>query len=188
MRQIRAEPDPRPHGWALARGARSSLPDPPTEARCPKKSVATRPRRPTTTTTRASHRRRRRVGRRRQPSSFPTRPPFMSPPSVPARRASPSAAEPIGLPMFWVARLRRRLLPLVSRTQPAGGDTYGAGRYLLDTAKGPIWVPTGVAGCCSISTFAYQPSCSYDPRWSCSAAPRENWLTMPIRGGERLRP
>jgi len=34
--------------------------------------------------------------------------------------------------------------------------------------------------------FAYQPSCSYDPRWSCPLAPAENRLTVPIRAGERL--
>ena len=35
--------------------------------------------------------------------------------------------------------------------------------------------------------FAYQPSCSYDPQWSCPLPPRENWLTRPIHAGERFR-
>jgi uncharacterized protein (DUF1684 family) len=34
--------------------------------------------------------------------------------------------------------------------------------------------------------YAYNPSCSYDPRWSCPLAPLENRLEAPIRAGERL--
>ena len=34
--------------------------------------------------------------------------------------------------------------------------------------------------------FAYQPSCSYDPRWTCPLAPPANRLDMPVRAGERL--
>jgi uncharacterized protein len=33
--------------------------------------------------------------------------------------------------------------------------------------------------------FAYNPSCSYDPRWICPLAPPGNTLTVPVRGGER---
>ena len=33
--------------------------------------------------------------------------------------------------------------------------------------------------------FAYNPSCSYDPRWVCPLAPPGNRLAVPIRGGER---
>jgi uncharacterized protein (DUF1684 family) len=36
--------------------------------------------------------------------------------------------------------------------------------------------------------YAYHPSCVYDPRWSCPLAPQENWLPVPIPGGERLAP
>ena len=34
--------------------------------------------------------------------------------------------------------------------------------------------------------FAYNPSCSYDPRWVCPLAPPGNRLERPVRGGERL--
>jgi len=34
--------------------------------------------------------------------------------------------------------------------------------------------------------FAYQPSCAFDPRWSCPLSPPENQLDLPIRAGERL--
>jgi uncharacterized protein len=35
--------------------------------------------------------------------------------------------------------------------------------------------------------FAYQPSCSYDVRWTCPLAPPANRLAAPIEAGERLR-
>jgi uncharacterized protein (DUF1684 family) len=34
--------------------------------------------------------------------------------------------------------------------------------------------------------FAYNPSCSYDPRWSCPLAPPGNRLTVAITAGERV--
>ena len=34
--------------------------------------------------------------------------------------------------------------------------------------------------------FAYQPSCSYDPRWTCPLAPPANRLDLAVRAGERL--
>ena len=33
--------------------------------------------------------------------------------------------------------------------------------------------------------FAYNPSCSYDPRWACPLAPPDNRLALEIRAGER---
>lgn len=35
--------------------------------------------------------------------------------------------------------------------------------------------------------FAYHPSCVHDPSWSCPLAPQENWLSVPIEVGERVR-
>jgi uncharacterized protein (DUF1684 family) len=72
------------------------------------------------------------------------------------------------------------------RDATSGTATYGAGRYVLDTAKGADLGTTGGRVVLDFN-FAYQPSCSYDPRWSCPLPPRENWLTIPIRGGERFR-
>jgi uncharacterized protein (DUF1684 family) len=71
------------------------------------------------------------------------------------------------------------------RDGTSGTETYGAGRYVLDTAKG---ADLGMAGEELILdfNFAYQPSCSYDPIWACPLAPAENRLTLPVRGGERL--
>ena len=95
--------------------------------------------------------------------------------------------EPIGLSMFWLLDYAGGFF-LSFRDATSGGDTYGAGRYLLDTAKGADLGADGSGRLLLDFNFAYQPSCSYDPRWSCPLPPRENWLTMPIRGGERLRP
>lgn len=71
------------------------------------------------------------------------------------------------------------------RDATAGRETYGAGRYLLDTVKG---ADLGGSGDRLILDFnyAYHPSCAYDPRWSCPLAPPANRLGIPIRAGERL--
>lgn len=66
-----------------------------------------------------------------------------------------------------------------------GTETYGGGRYLLDTAKGAdLGSRDGVL--VLDFNFAYHPSCVHSERWSCPLAPPENWLAMPIRAGERL--
>ncbi len=65
----------------------------------------------------------------------------------------------------------------------SGRETYGAGRYLLDTVKG---ADLGAdAGRLILDfNFAYNPSCSYDPRWVCPLAPPGNRLDVPVRAGE----
>jgi uncharacterized protein (DUF1684 family) len=71
----------------------------------------------------------------------------------------------------------------------SGELTYGAGRYLLDTVKGSD-LGSEQGRLVLDFNFAYNPSCSYDPRWVCPLAPPGNRLPIPIRGGERypLRP
>lgn len=66
----------------------------------------------------------------------------------------------------------------------SGRETYGAGRYLLDTIKG---ADLGQADGRLVLdfNFAYQPSCSYDARWTCPLAPPANRLALAIRAGER---
>ena len=66
----------------------------------------------------------------------------------------------------------------------ASPDTYGGGRYLLDTVKGSdLGVDDGKL--VLDFNFAYNPSCSYDPRWVCPLAPPGNRLRLAIPGGER---
>jgi uncharacterized protein (DUF1684 family) len=75
---------------------------------------------------------------------------------------------------------------LCFRDATSGGETYGAGRYLLDTVKGAD-LGSERGRLVLDFNFAYNPSCSYDPRWVCPLAPPGNTLAAPIRGGERLR-
>jgi len=92
---------------------------------------------------------------------------------------------PSSLSMFWLLDYAGGFF-LSFRDATSGGETYGAGRYLLDTAKSADLGTDGGGRLILDFNFAYQPSCSYDPRWSCPLPPRENWLAVPIRGGERL--
>jgi uncharacterized protein (DUF1684 family) len=66
----------------------------------------------------------------------------------------------------------------------SGRETYGAGRYLLDTVKGADLGERDGKLVLDFN-FAYNPSCSYDPSWVCPLAPPGNRLAIPIRGGER---
>jgi len=71
------------------------------------------------------------------------------------------------------------------RDGTSGSETYGAGRYLLDTVKGAD-LGGDERGLVLDFNYAYHPSCTYDSTWSCPLAPRANWLADPIRAGERL--
>jgi uncharacterized protein (DUF1684 family) len=74
------------------------------------------------------------------------------------------------------------------RDGTSGKETYGAGRYLLDTIKSADFGSDAAAGTVVLDfNYAYHPSCAYDPRWVCPLAPPENRLTLPIRAGEQSR-
>jgi uncharacterized protein (DUF1684 family) len=73
------------------------------------------------------------------------------------------------------------------RDATSGAETYGGGRYLWDSAKGAD-LGSSDGELVLDFNYAYHPSCVYDPRWSCPLAPQENWLPVPIPGGERLEP
>ena len=67
-------------------------------------------------------------------------------------------------------------------------DTYGGGRYLLDTIKGADLGFDGVAGTLVLDlNFAYNPSCAYDPAWACPLAPPGDRVAVDIPVGERYR-
>lgn len=71
------------------------------------------------------------------------------------------------------------------RDATSGQETYGAGRYLIDTVKGADL--GGEHGRLVLDfNYAYHPSCAYDPRWSCPLAPPVNRLEGAVRAGERL--
>ncbi|HEY4871992.1 MAG TPA: DUF1684 domain-containing protein [Candidatus Dormibacteraeota bacterium] len=76
------------------------------------------------------------------------------------------------------------------RDATSGNETYGGGRYLFDTVKNTdghaLELTAGSPDVTIDFNFAYNPSCVYDARWACPLAPRENWLTVPVRAGEKL--
>jgi len=67
----------------------------------------------------------------------------------------------------------------------SGSESYGGGRYLLDTIKGSDLGADGERLLLDFN-FAYNPSCCYDPRWICPLAPAANRLSVAIRAGERM--
>jgi uncharacterized protein (DUF1684 family) len=68
----------------------------------------------------------------------------------------------------------------------AGHGTYGGGRYLLDTIKGADLGFDADAGTVVLDfNFAYNPSCAYDPAWTCPLAPLGDRVTADIPVGER---
>jgi uncharacterized protein len=91
-------------------------------------------------------------------------------------------AQPLSLSLFWIQGYGGGIF-LPFRDQTNNHETYGGGRYLLDTIKladlgreeGKLVIDFN---------YAYNPSCTYNPRWVCPLAPPENWLPAPIRAGE----
>jgi uncharacterized protein (DUF1684 family) len=68
----------------------------------------------------------------------------------------------------------------------AAPDTYGGGRYLLDTVKGADLGGDVRSGRLVVDlNFAYNPSCAYSPAWTCPLAPAGNTLSIALAGGER---
>jgi hypothetical protein len=90
------------------------------------------------------------------------------------------------LSVLWTAGYAGGLF-IPFRDATNGHETYGAGRYLVDSAKSADLGGDPLSGHLTIDfNFAYHPSCAFDPRWVCPLAPPENHLDRPIRAGERL--
>jgi uncharacterized protein (DUF1684 family) len=64
------------------------------------------------------------------------------------------------------------------RDATSGEETYGAGRYLEPQLLDDDRVLVDF-------NYLYNPYCAYNEAWSCPLPPRENWLTVPLRAGER---
>ena len=98
----------------------------------------------------------------------------------------PFADKPRQLSLFWMEGYSGGLF-LPFRDATSGTETYGAGRYLLDTAKSADLGGDAIRGTLILDfNFAYQPSCAFDPRWACPLAPPENRLDLAVRAGEHL--
>ena len=90
----------------------------------------------------------------------------------------------VSLEVYWLDGYGGGLF-VPFRDATSGGETYGGGRYLLDSVKGADL--GGARGTLTMDfNFAYHPSCVYDPQWSCPLAPLANRVRVPIRAGERL--
>jgi uncharacterized protein len=88
--------------------------------------------------------------------------------------------EPAQVTLYSSSDMDDLFLPF--RDSTSGKETYGAGRYLEVE-------PPGRDGTVTIDlNLAYNPYCAYNPEWSCPIPPGENWLTVPIRAGERSFP
>jgi uncharacterized protein (DUF1684 family) len=96
----------------------------------------------------------------------------------------PEGARRLGV--YWMAGYAGGIF-LPFRDATSGGETYAAGRYLLDSAKSADLGGNLERGTLILDfNFAFQPSCAFDPKWACPLAPPENRLDIPIRAGERL--
>lgn len=91
------------------------------------------------------------------------------------------------LAVYWLVGYADGLF-LPFRDTTNGHETYGAGRYLLDTAKSADLGPGALEDTLVLDfNFAYHPSCAFDARWVCPLAPTENWLDLPVAAGEQIR-
>ncbi|GAC1509924.1 MAG: hypothetical protein NVS2B16_09300 [Chloroflexota bacterium] len=91
--------------------------------------------------------------------------------------------------LYWIEVYGGGLfLPFRDATAPE--HTYGGGRYLFDTVKGSDFESsTEVDGKRRITldfNYAYNPSCAYNPRWTCPLAPRDNHVPFAIPAGEMM--
>jgi uncharacterized protein len=89
------------------------------------------------------------------------------------------------LPMYWIDVYGGGLL-VPFRDETSNEQTYGGGRYLVDTVKGSDFNSLDAdEGRVTLDfNYAYNPSCAYNPRWSCPLAPAGNCLPIPITAGE----
>ena len=79
--------------------------------------------------------------------------------------------------LFASPEMHELFLPF--RDATSGKETYGAGRYL------EVEPPDPQGRVVVDFNYAYNPNCCYDESWSCPLPPRENWLDVPLRAGER---
>ena len=73
------------------------------------------------------------------------------------------------------------------RDETSGRETYGAGRYLLDTVKGADLGEQDGRLVLDFN-FAFNPSCAWDDSWACPLSPPANRLTVRIEAGELTPP
>ena len=100
-----------------------------------------------------------------------------------ARASFDLRGEQLSLEVSWLAAYGGGAF-LSFRDATSGRESYGGGRYLLDTVKGADLGETDGRLVLDFN-FAYNPSCSYDPGWVCPLAPPANRLGLAVEAGER---
>jgi uncharacterized protein (DUF1684 family) len=93
--------------------------------------------------------------------------------------------EPLALELDWLESYGGGVF-LCYRDTTSGTETYGGGRYLLDTVKGADLGEEDGRLVLDFN-FSYNPSCSYDPSWVCPLAPPANRLPVAVGAGEKHR-
>ena len=90
------------------------------------------------------------------------------------------------LTLYWIEGYGGGVfLPFADAT--SGTETYGGGRYLLDTIKGADLGKIRPDATLVLDfNFSYFPSCAYSSRYVCPLAPASNRLNGAVRAGERL--
>ena len=90
----------------------------------------------------------------------------------------------VSLSLFWIVGYGGGVF-LPFRDATSNHETYGGGRYLLDTIK---HADLGQEDSKLVIDFnyAYNPSCAYNDMYSCPVPPWENRLKVAIRAGEKL--
>jgi uncharacterized protein (DUF1684 family) len=87
------------------------------------------------------------------------------------------------LEVYWLSAYGGGVF-LPFRDATSGHETYGAGRYLLDTVKG-----ADLGGSDSTLVldfnFAFNPSCAWDDEWACPLSPPANRLSFRVEAGEQ---
>ena len=91
------------------------------------------------------------------------------------------------LTLYWIGGYGGGVF-LPFRDATSGRETYGGGRYLLDTIKSADLGQDEAGRVILDFNFAYNPSCAYSDAWVCPLSPPENLLPAPVRAGEMAPP
>jgi uncharacterized protein len=99
-----------------------------------------------------------------------------------ARASFELRGERLSLEVAWLAAYGGGVF-LSFRDATSGRESYGGGRYVLDTVKGAD-LGADEGRLVLDFNFAYNPSCAYDPGWVCPLAPPANRLQVAVDAGE----
>ncbi len=86
--------------------------------------------------------------------------------------------QPLKLQAYQSAEREDASIFIPFRDATSGVESYGAARYLdLEVEHNDEYAVD--------FNYAYNPYCAYSEDYVCPLPPRENWLTVPIRAGEK---